>query len=118
MPPQPTVTGIRLTNITACLTPAITLLNELNDAFGPLFIQPISNTVISVMGIIQNVKRNKNQCANLLENIHKVLYAIVKLYMESETAGSLPPLIVDHIGDFVETLHKIHIFVWRATGRE
>ncbi|KAJ7023859.1 hypothetical protein C8F04DRAFT_1270925 [Mycena alexandri] len=102
MPRQPTVTEIRLTNITACLTPALTLLNELNDAFGPLFIQPISNTVVSVMAMIQNVKRNKNECTDLLENIHKVLYAIVKLHMKSETAGSLPPLMVDHIGDFME----------------
>ncbi|KAJ7711081.1 hypothetical protein B0H14DRAFT_2645936 [Mycena olivaceomarginata] len=53
MPRQPTVTEIRLTSITACLTPALTLLNELNDAFGPPFIQPISNTVVSLMAMVQ-----------------------------------------------------------------
>jgi hypothetical protein len=53
MPRQLTVTEIRLANITACLTPALTLLNELNDVFGPLFIQPISNTVLSLMSMVQ-----------------------------------------------------------------
>jgi hypothetical protein len=35
MPHQPTVTDIRFNTIIACLTPAVTLLNELNDASGP-----------------------------------------------------------------------------------
>ncbi|KAJ7730924.1 hypothetical protein B0H14DRAFT_3616658, partial [Mycena olivaceomarginata] len=42
-----------------------------------------------------------------MENIHQVLYTIVNLYMKSETTGSLPPSVVDHIGKFLETLHKI-----------
>ncbi|KAJ7893321.1 hypothetical protein B0H14DRAFT_3854518, partial [Mycena olivaceomarginata] len=110
MPRQPTVTEIRLANITASLTPALTLLNELNDAFGPLFIQPISNTVLSLMSR-WNVKRNKNKCAELMENIHKVLYAIVELHIKSKTAGSLHPSVADHIGTFVETLCKIYTFI-------
>jgi hypothetical protein len=36
MPRQPIVTEIGLANITACLTPALTLLNERNDTFGPI----------------------------------------------------------------------------------
>ncbi|KAJ7816965.1 hypothetical protein B0H14DRAFT_2843845, partial [Mycena olivaceomarginata] len=111
MPRQPTVTEIRLANITACLTPALTLLQELNDVFGPPFIQPISNTVLSLMAMVQNMKQNKNECAKLMENIHQVLYAIVNLHMKSETAGSLPPMVVDHIGKFLETLHKIYTFI-------
>ncbi|KAF8151114.1 hypothetical protein K438DRAFT_1778887 [Mycena galopus ATCC 62051] len=111
MPRQPTVTEIRLANITACLTPALTLLNELNDAFGPPFIQPISNTVLSLISMVQNVKRNKNECADLMETIHQVLYAIVNLYMRSDTTGSLPLSVVDHIGKFLETLHKIYTFI-------
>ncbi|KAJ7848249.1 hypothetical protein B0H14DRAFT_3673445 [Mycena olivaceomarginata] len=109
MPRQSTVTEIRLANITACLTPALTLLNELNDAFGPPFIQPISNTVLSLMSMVQNV--NRHECTDLMENIHKVLYVIVELHIKSEIAGSLPPSVVDHIGKFVQTLHKIYTFV-------
>ncbi|KAF7358129.1 hypothetical protein MVEN_00861000 [Mycena venus] len=110
MPRQPTVTEIRLANITTCLTPALTLLSELNDAFGSPFIQPISKTVLSLMSMVQHVKRNKNECAEFMENIHRVLYSIVDLHIKSETPGSLPPLVVDHIGKFLETLHKIYTF--------
>ena len=53
MPRKSTVADIRLVNIRACLTPALTLLTELHDAFGPPFIQPISNTVLSLMAMVQ-----------------------------------------------------------------
>ncbi|KAJ7499964.1 hypothetical protein FB451DRAFT_48371 [Mycena latifolia] len=46
-----------------------------------------------------------------MEHIHGLLYSIVNLYIKSETAGSVPPVMLDHIGKFTETLHKIHTFV-------
>ncbi|KAJ7798455.1 hypothetical protein B0H14DRAFT_3544584 [Mycena olivaceomarginata] len=72
----------------SCLTPALTLLNELNDAFGPPFIQPISNTVISLLSVVQKAKQKKYECVELMENIHKVLYAIGKLHITSEIEGN------------------------------
>jgi hypothetical protein len=53
MPRQSTVTEIRLNNIMGCLTPALTLLKELNDVFGPPFIQPIANTIESLIDMVQ-----------------------------------------------------------------
>jgi hypothetical protein len=53
MPRHPTVSEIRLVNVTACLTPAVTLLKELDNAFGPPFIQPISNTVQTLINAVQ-----------------------------------------------------------------
>jgi hypothetical protein len=53
MPHQPTATEIHLNNIVAYLTPTVTLLKELNDAFGPPFIQTISNTVETLISIAQ-----------------------------------------------------------------
>ncbi|KAJ7719456.1 hypothetical protein B0H14DRAFT_3170635, partial [Mycena olivaceomarginata] len=108
MPRQSTVTEIRLDNIKGCLTPALTLLKELNDAFGPPFIQPIANTIESLIDMVQNVKRNKDECAQLMENIHPVLYAIINLHIKAETVESLSPEMLDNIGKFMETLHKIY----------
>jgi hypothetical protein len=107
MPHQPTLTEIRITNINTCLTPALTLLNELNDAFGPPFVHLISNTILALISAvqvtalngcmyisithgIQDVKKNKEECLQLMENIHKVLYAIVELHIKSEM-GPFPP---------------------------
>ncbi|KAF8209237.1 hypothetical protein K438DRAFT_1960963 [Mycena galopus ATCC 62051] len=91
-----------LDHITTCLTLALLLLNELNDAFGPPFVQSIVNTVQSLINLVQNVKQNKNECAQLMGNIHHILYEVVKLHIKSETVGSLPPLLLDNIGKFVE----------------
>ncbi|KAJ7921182.1 hypothetical protein B0H13DRAFT_2318751 [Mycena leptocephala] len=110
MPGQPTA-ETRLKKIAAYLTPAVTLLNELNDAFGSSFVHQISQTTLSVINAIENVKRNRDECIHLIENIHHIFYAIVTLHIRSNIAGSLPPATLDHIGKFTETLHKIHIFV-------
>ncbi|KAF8205232.1 hypothetical protein K438DRAFT_1757219 [Mycena galopus ATCC 62051] len=111
MPRQPTDAETNLDRITTCLTLALPLLNELNDAFGPPFVQSIANTIQTLINSIQNVKQNKSECAQLMDGIHEVLYAIVKLHMKSETAGSLHPAMLDNIGKFIDTLHKIYTFV-------
>ncbi|KAJ7895133.1 hypothetical protein B0H14DRAFT_3426278 [Mycena olivaceomarginata] len=102
MPQQSTATAIRLNNIKGCLTPTLTLLKELNDAFGPPFIQPIANTIESLLDMIHNVKRNKDECAQLMENIHPVLYAIINLHLKAETVESLSPEMLHNIGKFME----------------
>ncbi|KAF8196249.1 hypothetical protein K438DRAFT_2122310 [Mycena galopus ATCC 62051] len=102
MPRQPTVNEIRLNGIKTCLTLALPLLNELHDAFGPPFVQSIVNTIQTLVNSIQAVKHNKSDCVQLMENIHGFLYAIVDLHMNSEPVGSLPPLMLDNIGKFVE----------------
>ncbi|KAJ7131097.1 hypothetical protein C8R44DRAFT_850013, partial [Mycena epipterygia] len=66
---------------------------------------------VSEIRVKTNVKRNKDESLQLMENIHGILYAIISLHITSETAGNLPPAILDHIGKFTETLHKIHTFI-------
>jgi hypothetical protein len=65
MPPQPTVTEIRLNNITACLVSALALLEELNDAFGPPFMQLISSIVLSLITAMQVIVRGERCCTIL-----------------------------------------------------
>jgi hypothetical protein len=49
----PRVTEIGLNNIAEYLTLAVTLLKDLDNAFGPPFIQPIANTLESFITIVQ-----------------------------------------------------------------
>ncbi|KAJ7083751.1 P-loop containing nucleoside triphosphate hydrolase protein [Mycena epipterygia] len=111
MPHQPTVADIRLNGIIACLNPTVTLLNELTDAFGTPFIRAISSTTLSLIIAVQNVKRNKDECVQLMQNIYGILYAIIDLHIKSEITGNLPPVTLNQIGNFTETLHKIHTFL-------
>ncbi|KAJ7473299.1 hypothetical protein FB451DRAFT_1174950 [Mycena latifolia] len=111
MPHEPSVTDIQLSSIIACLNVVLPLLNELHDGCGTPFLQAISNTGLGLISAVQNVKRNKEECVLLMENIHHMLYAIVKLHIQSEPAGALPHETLDQIGKFTNTLHKIHTFL-------
>ncbi|KAJ7481592.1 hypothetical protein FB451DRAFT_1236511 [Mycena latifolia] len=111
MPVHRNVADVRLTNIKACLTPAVALLNELHDVFSTPFILAITNSTLALIAAVQGVKRNKEECIRLMENIHGLLYAIVNLHIRSQTTGSLPPAVLHHLGELAETLHRIQAFV-------
>ncbi|KAJ6511837.1 P-loop containing nucleoside triphosphate hydrolase protein [Mycena vulgaris] len=114
MPPPtqntPSVVQTRLNTITSCLIPAVATLNAVSDAFGTPFIPAISSTVLSLTTTMQTVKRNHEECTQLLEHINKVIYVIIDLH-KSGPSGELPLENLRHIGLFTETLHKIHVFV-------
>ncbi|KAJ7079927.1 P-loop containing nucleoside triphosphate hydrolase protein [Mycena crocata] len=111
MRPQPTITEICLNNVVACLQALLPVMVEINDTFGPPFVQAIVNTTISLIAAIPNIKKSKSECLQLVENIHGIVATIVSLFIKSETTGVLPPGIMYHIGEFTETIHKIHAFV-------
>ncbi|KAJ7081417.1 P-loop containing nucleoside triphosphate hydrolase protein [Mycena epipterygia] len=111
MPPTSTVTETRLDNIVACLTSVIPLLNEFSDAFGIPFVPAIANTTLSLITLVQNVKKNKEECIQLMENVHELLYAVVNLHMKARTASSLPPATLSAFGELTETLHKVYAFI-------
>ncbi|KAJ7032414.1 hypothetical protein C8F04DRAFT_1107518 [Mycena alexandri] len=108
MPRRPNATEVRIKNITACLTPALTLLSEVDNTSGTPFIQPIVKTTEALIAGIKDVKRNKDECFKLVESIHQILCAIVHAHLKSETVGSLPPALA---GKSVETLQKIYTFI-------
>ncbi|KAJ7890110.1 hypothetical protein B0H14DRAFT_2561385 [Mycena olivaceomarginata] len=100
----------RLNAVTAWLTPAIALLNDLNDGFDTPFLQAISSTSLSLINAVQNVKRNQDDCIELIEKIPKILYGIVGLHLTSEVKGVLSPAALDNVGNFNSTLRKILVF--------
>ncbi|KAJ7742238.1 hypothetical protein B0H16DRAFT_1728191 [Mycena metata] len=65
-------------------------------------------TTQAIIAGVQNVKRNKDQCLHLVERIHPVLFAILRIHLESETVGSLPPAILEDLAQFTNTLHKTY----------
>ncbi|KAJ7115041.1 hypothetical protein C8R44DRAFT_984308, partial [Mycena epipterygia] len=111
MSPQTTATETSLDNMIASLTPIITFLNEFSDAFGPPFIPAISNTTLSLITLVQNVKKNKEQCIQLMDNINQVLYTVVNFLVKSGTESSLPPAVLNNLGRLTETLHRVYAFM-------
>ncbi|KAF7365944.1 ATPase-AAA-core domain-containing protein [Mycena venus] len=110
MPPQPSVTELRLNNVVNYLTLATSTLRDFSDLFSTPFLKTISNITLSLLQSVQNIKRNKDQCATLFEEIHAVMYGIIGLYVNFQGAV-LPPTTVDHLGKFMQTLQKIHVYL-------
>jgi hypothetical protein len=118
MPIQSSITQIRLDNIRTCLNTAVTTLDLVSTNLKTPFLESIVNTMWSLLRAVeviayclcscsftnspQTVKKNKDVCAELLEQIHKLLYAIIQLHMTSNTGGELSPTMLNNLGNFTE----------------
>ncbi|KAJ7477514.1 hypothetical protein FB451DRAFT_190982 [Mycena latifolia] len=111
MPLPPTAAQIRLNNTVTSLSAAVTTLDVVTETLKTAFLQPISNTVHSLLSAVQTVKRNQDDCAQMLEQVHELLYAIIWVHVKSDTGGELSPSMLHNLGKFTETLHKIHTFI-------
>ncbi|KAJ7925780.1 hypothetical protein B0H13DRAFT_1862865 [Mycena leptocephala] len=87
MPRKSSATELRINNIADCLTPVVTLLQGINDALGPPFVQSIVNTTLAVMTGIENIKRNKDECLQLVEDIHGILH--IYAFVEAQQGNKL-----------------------------
>ncbi|KAJ7866618.1 hypothetical protein B0H14DRAFT_2504313, partial [Mycena olivaceomarginata] len=106
MPPKLTAN-----DITACFAVTLKTLEVLADNLNTPFLGVISTTIQSLLDNIEAVKQNKDECTLLMEKTHNLLNAIIVAHMKSDTGGELPVNVLNHIGRFSETLHKIHTFV-------
>ncbi|KAJ6560573.1 hypothetical protein DFH09DRAFT_985721, partial [Mycena vulgaris] len=111
MPLRPTTSQIRFNNILTALDDVVTTFEMVADNLKAPFLEPISNTMRSLLTAVQNIKKNKEDCTRMLEQIHVLLYAVIRLHLGSDTIGQLPPNMLDNLGKFTKTLHKIHTFV-------
>ncbi|KAJ7804177.1 hypothetical protein B0H14DRAFT_3154111 [Mycena olivaceomarginata] len=111
------VTPNRLEDVVACLTMTTSTLEIIADTLQTPFLGAIINTTHAVLENIQTVTKHKEDCVQLLEQIHKLLTVIVTLHITSDAGGEMPAEVLNHVGKFTELtlgiriLHKIHVFV-------
>ncbi|KAJ6573156.1 hypothetical protein DFH09DRAFT_1079313 [Mycena vulgaris] len=111
MPHQPSLTEIRFNNIVTCLRGAVTTVEIISKALETPFLPAIASTMKSLLLSVQSVKKHHGDCARMMEQIHELLYAIIRLHVGSDTSGELSPNMLKSLGMFTETLHKVHNFV-------
>ncbi|KAJ7186085.1 hypothetical protein C8R46DRAFT_1185568, partial [Mycena filopes] len=111
MPAQTTVTQVRLNNISSCLDTTANTIEILATTSKNPFLVAIANTTQSLLKLVQMIRKNKSECAQLLEGTNSLVNAIIMVYITSNTGTRLPPGILKEIGKFTEILHKIHTFV-------
>ncbi|KAJ7768472.1 hypothetical protein B0H16DRAFT_1453168 [Mycena metata] len=111
MPRQQTVTEVRLDNISKCITITVNTLNVLVNTLKIHGLEAMVNTTQSLLKFVQTIKQDKNECAELMEQTHNILNAIIGVYVKSDTGIELPPSTLNEIANFTQTLHKIHTFI-------
>ncbi|KAJ7707936.1 P-loop containing nucleoside triphosphate hydrolase protein [Mycena metata] len=111
MPRQQTVTEVRLDNISKCVTITVNTLDVLVNTLKIPGLEAMVNTTQSLLKLVQTIKQDKNECAELMEQTHNILNAIIGVYVKSDTGIELPPSTLHEIADFTQTLHKIHTFI-------
>ncbi|KAJ7688079.1 hypothetical protein B0H16DRAFT_1030448 [Mycena metata] len=116
MPRQPTATQARLNNISKCVAITANTFDVLVDTLKISGLEAISNTIQSLLKLVQTIKQDGNECAELMEQTHELLNAIITMYIKSDTGAELPPSTLNQIVKFTETLHKIHTFVEAQQG--
>ncbi|KAJ7698498.1 hypothetical protein B0H16DRAFT_1749640 [Mycena metata] len=111
MPRQPTVTEIRLNNISTGVTITVDTLEVLITTLKITGLEAIINTTQSLLKMVQTIKQKKNECAELMEQTYNILNTIIGVYVKSDTGIELSPGTLNEIANFTQTLHKIHTFV-------
>ncbi|KAJ7768919.1 hypothetical protein B0H16DRAFT_1781095 [Mycena metata] len=111
MPRQETVIEVRLDNILKCVTITVNTLDVLVSTLKITGLEAVVNTTQSLLKLVQTIKQDKNECAELMEQAQVTLSAIIGVYIKSDTGIELPPSTLNEIANFTQTLHKIHTFV-------
>ncbi|KAJ7915223.1 hypothetical protein B0H13DRAFT_1872316 [Mycena leptocephala] len=96
MPPQPTVTQIRLNSVTKCLTITAKTLEILSSSINSPFLAAMSKTTQSLLKNMQlsqspqTVRQSKTDCTQLMEQIYVLLNAVLMAYTKLDSSGELP----------------------------
>ncbi|KAJ7262917.1 hypothetical protein C8J57DRAFT_1719154 [Mycena rebaudengoi] len=73
------------------------------------FLSSVAGVSLLIFDTVQSFKANQERRMQLVEDIHRIMCAIIGVCFAAE--GVLPPKILDNIGYFAETLQKIQSFL-------
>ncbi|KAJ6545023.1 hypothetical protein DFH09DRAFT_1172482 [Mycena vulgaris] len=86
-------------------------LRSVADSSQVPFLQSISAISFAILSGVQSVKMNREECIRLVERIEALIWAVVDVCVNSQTGNTLPPSILNNIGNFARTLQKILSFI-------
>ncbi|KAF7290279.1 ATPase-AAA-core domain-containing protein [Mycena indigotica] len=127
MPPTPRRGPIPLDSALRHVAATAEVLDVLGKNVGTPFLDVICVTVKAVVSSGQNIRRNKGECAELLESTNQLLRAVLALHIRPAGAPTkidgpggvaheylgpvLSPAALEQLGRLVETVHKVHHFL-------
>ncbi|KAJ7703748.1 hypothetical protein B0H16DRAFT_1829494 [Mycena metata] len=102
MPRQQTATEVRLHNISKCATITLNILDVLVDSLKISGLEAMINTTQLLLKMVRTIKQDKKECAELMEQTHVILSAIINVYIKSDTGTELPPSTLNKITNFTQ----------------
>ncbi|KAJ7065704.1 hypothetical protein C8F01DRAFT_1351708 [Mycena amicta] len=96
------------------LSLATETLDVLANSLDIAFLRPISLTTKSLIKSIENVKSNRKECIDILDEVYHILSSLivaVQFHWDSDSSAELSPKFLRDISSFTETLNQIHTFV-------
>ncbi|KAJ7664084.1 hypothetical protein B0H17DRAFT_1211499 [Mycena rosella] len=87
---------------------AASTAKEIATSAGVPFLGSIASLTLGILNAVETVRTNKEQCFQLVDEIHTMLCAIIGIYSISVDNGGLSPALLRDIGNFVETLQRIY----------
>ncbi|KAF7348998.1 NB-ARC domain-containing protein [Mycena venus] len=97
-------------------THAATVAQEISDAVQVPFLSVAGTLCLSILRGLDSVKSNKEECMNMVEQIHEILCTIVDLCSASEINGILPPSLLADIAKFAQALRNLNTFIVSQQG--
>ncbi|KAJ6535105.1 hypothetical protein B0H19DRAFT_1080501 [Mycena capillaripes] len=111
MPPHPSAIQNSIEKHHITFVPYRLHCGHLAQGVGTPFLKATTCTIQSLLESAETIRQNKAECTPLMEQTREVLDAIIGLHIKSDTTGELSPKVLNDIGKFTETLHKIYVFV-------
>ncbi|KAJ7635206.1 hypothetical protein FB45DRAFT_1143274 [Roridomyces roridus] len=92
---------------------AVSTLKVIAEGVGPSipFLQTIAGISSSILTLAQSVKSNKEQCMRVVSRVNVILSVILDLCIEADGSSNVSPEILRDIGEFADTLQKVHSFI-------
>ncbi|KAJ7630061.1 hypothetical protein DFH06DRAFT_1439649 [Mycena polygramma] len=90
-------------------TVAATTLKQLSEINTTPYLQVVAGVALLILQTAQSVKKNKEQCVALVEQIYEIICALIELC--ADTSAPLSPVLLDGMAMFAETLQKIDAFL-------
>ncbi|KAJ7219835.1 hypothetical protein C8J57DRAFT_1536996 [Mycena rebaudengoi] len=103
-------------NLIQYATIAATTAKEIADSAQVPFLGSMATVSLSIFKAVESVRAHKQDCIEMVEQIHEVLCTIVKLHSTSEVTGVLSTALLYDIAKFTEVLQKVFVFLKAQQG--
>ncbi|KAJ7683333.1 hypothetical protein B0H17DRAFT_1333314 [Mycena rosella] len=99
---------LQLKGIIEYTTLAASTTQEIAISAGVPFLGSVASLALAILKVVETVRANKEQCFQLVDEIHTILCAIIGISSASVGDGGIAPAVFRDINSFMETLQRIY----------